>query len=68
MADYQQIAEDFCKRNGVKVTISFSDVCQKWNGTRNHYKVRIDRNGKSMRVDFYDSINNFEKSMTFSPV
>lgn len=71
MSEYTKQAEDFCKKYGVKMTIShvtekgyvYRRLTTEWkrstmtNGWL--YRVRIDRNGKSWSFNFSDSIHNY---------
>lgn len=61
MNDYEKTAKDFLKKHNAKMTISFVD-CKPYftdeKVSRNVYKVRIDRNGKTMYVSFGDSLEN----------
>lgn len=64
MSEYTKQAEDFCKKHGVKMTISHvSGAYGEWkrstmtNGWL--YRVRINRNGKSWSFNFSDSLHNY---------
>ena len=60
--EYEKAAETFCKETGTKITICFEDVekSRTLSGCFNNlYIVRFDRNHKTYRVHFHDSIYNF---------
>lgn len=63
MSEYTKMANDFCKKTGTKITITYLDcVKNPWgeagytsNWYHNQYMVRIDRNHKTMYIKFTDS-------------
>ena len=61
-SEYEINAEQFCKRNNVKITISYKDVeyGRIVKGSYNNlYRARIDRNHKTYSFDFHDSVYNY---------
>lgn len=63
MNEYVKAAEQFCKRNGIKITIVYSGMeSPEWDAGRevNVYDVYIRRPSRhhSMKVKFYDSLAN----------
>ena len=61
MSEYVKAAKDFMKKHNAKISISFIG-CKRYfsndNEARNVYKVRIDRNHKTMTFTFGDSLQN----------
>lgn len=61
VSEYEKMANDFCKKHNVKMTISFKEYGKHFHDdteSRNIYKVRIDRNHKTYSFNFGDSIYN----------
>lgn len=62
MSEYTRMAEQFCKTTGTKVSVVYVNITTvPWDKSwqyHNHYIVRLDRNHRTMRVHFYDSLHN----------
>lgn len=62
MGEYTRQAEEFCKTTGTKISITYiNTTTAPWDergDNHDHYIVRLDRNHKTMRVHFYDSLQN----------
>lgn len=66
MNEYRKMAEDFCKATGTKVKIVFTGMeYPMWDSKYMHntYTVRLDRNHKTFRFKFYDSVFNTRKGI-----
>lgn len=64
MNDYERQAKDFLKKHNAKITISFVAYKPYFTDdkeSRNVYRVRIDRNRKTMYITFGDSLENTKK-------
>lgn len=60
-SEYEKMAEDFCKKYNVKMTISFKKYDRYFHAdteSRNIYRIRIDRDHKTYSFNFGDSIIN----------
>ena len=61
VSEYEKMANDFCKKYNVKITISFKEYGKHFHDdteSRNIYRVRIDRDHKTYSFNFGDSIYN----------
>ena len=66
MNEYEKMANDFLRKVGAKMTVSFlrnDYYFDKDRERRNVYRVRIERNGKSMSFTFGDSVYNTQKNI-----
>ena len=61
VSEYEKMADDFCKKYNVKMTISFKKYGKYFYDdieSRNIYRIRIDRDHKTYSFNFGDSICN----------
>lgn len=60
MSEYTRQADNFCKRTGTKIVISYKgEAVPDWDPKELHslYRVRIDRNHKTWSFDFFQSLD-----------